>query len=80
MKKKKKSQNLICEHGDTQTRSIVKSITYRILIVISVFVITFVTTGRWDLAAGITGITAISGTIIYYVHERVWSLIHWGKK
>ncbi len=67
-------------HADTQARSIVKAITYRILIVISIFVISLLTTGRLDVAASITGITAITGTIIYYLHERVWSMIRWGRK
>lgn len=65
---------------ESHARSIVKSITYRVLIVISIFIITFLTTGRLADAATITGISAITGTIIYYLHERAWSHIHWGRK
>lgn len=65
---------------ESHARSIVKSITYRVLIVISIFIITLLTTGRLADAAAITGISAITGTIIYYLHERVWSRIHWGRK
>ncbi len=67
-------------HSETHARSIVKSITYRVVIVISVFLVTFFETGRFYDAAAITGITAVTGTIIYYFHERIWSAIKWGRK
>ena len=68
------------KHSETATRSIVKSITYRVLIIISVFIVTFLTTGKLDTTLQITGITTITGIIIYFIHERVWSLIKWGRK
>lgn len=68
------------QHAETATRSVVKSITYRVLIIISIFIVTLLTTGKLASAVQITGITAITGTIIYYLHERAWSLIKWGRK
>jgi uncharacterized membrane protein len=65
---------------ETHARSIVKAVVYRLLIIISVFIITFATTKRLADAASITGITAITGTIIYYFYERIWSRITWGRK
>lgn len=67
-------------HAESSGRSIVKAITYRVLIVVSIFIIVYLTTGKLASALEITGLTAISGTIIYYLHERVWSLIRWGRK
>jgi uncharacterized membrane protein len=65
---------------ETHSRSLVKAIIYRIIIIISIFVITYATTKRIADAASITGLTAVSGTIIYYLYERVWSRISWGRK
>ncbi|MFO0863008.1 MAG: DUF2061 domain-containing protein [Candidatus Saccharibacteria bacterium] len=76
----KTSQLLRRSAQETYTRSITKAITYRIVIIISIFTISFLTTRRLADATTITGITAISGTIIYYVHERIWSRIEWGTK
>lgn len=73
-------KKLKVQHSETHARSILKSITYRIIIVISVFIVTYFETGRFYDAAAITGITAITGTIIYYLHERVWSAVKWGRK
>lgn len=67
------------KHTETHLRTFVKTITYRIVIIISIFTITYVTTGELSDALAITSITAVSGTIIYYVHERIWNNIHWGK-
>lgn len=71
---------LAVKHAETPLRSLIKAITYRLLIVISIFIISYITTGNLVTTATITGITAISGTIIYYLHERVWSLVRWGRK
>ena len=76
MTKKKKSSP---KHSETHARSIVKSVTYRVIIIISIFIVSFLTTRRLVDAASITGITAITGTILYYLHERVWSRIQWGR-
>ncbi len=68
------------QHSETAARSLLKSVTYRVLIIISIFIVTLLATGKLASALQITGITAITGTIIYYLHERVWSLIRWGRK
>lgn len=79
MKKQKKStKKAASAHTETHARSIVKSVTYRVIIIISIFIVSYLTTGRLADAASITGITAITGTVIYYIHERVWSKIQWG--
>ncbi len=67
------------KHADTHYRTVVKTITYRIVIVISIFIVTYITTGEIGDALAITSITAVTGTILYYIHERVWNSIHWGK-
>ncbi len=60
-------------------RSLVKTITYRLLIITSTFIITFIITGELALTLGITIVANTMNTILYYVHERIWNRIHWGK-
>ena len=60
-------------------RSIVKTLTYRILIIISTFTISFMVTGKLEMTLGITTAATIVNTLIYFTHERVWNKIHWGK-
>lgn len=64
------------EHSE---RSIVKTITYRILIVISTFIITFYLTGELKFSLELTAVANIVNTVLYYLHERVWNKVRWGK-
>jgi uncharacterized membrane protein len=60
-------------------RSLIKSISYRITGTIATFIISFVITGELKLAFSITGVEAISKIIIFYLHERMWNKIKFGK-
>jgi uncharacterized membrane protein len=64
---------------DNRKRSFVKSITFRILIVIADTTIVLALTKRYDLAIGFVVLTNLASTLLYYLHERVWAHIHWGK-
>lgn len=61
-------------------RSIVKTISYRILIIISNAIVIYIMTGNMNLTASFIGITSIVSTLVYFAHERLWNEIHWGKK
>lgn len=61
-------------------RSIIKTVTYRFIIIISNFTVTYILTGSLKLATGVASVTFIVNTLIYYFHERIWNAIHWGKK
>lgn len=60
-------------------RSIIKTITYRILIIISTIIIVYLFTGNLDLTIEVTAVSSIASTILYFLHERAWNHIHWGK-
>lgn len=60
-------------------RSIVKTITYRILIVISTFIVTYLLTGEIKASLEITTFANIVNTVLYFVHERLWKKVQWGK-
>lgn len=62
------------------TRSLVKAITYRIVIIILDFTVIYLLTGRVETALGFMLISNIYTSIAYYFHERIWNIINWGKK
>lgn len=64
---------------DKTSRSLVKTITYRVLIIISVFIVAYVFTGRADFAAGFSLVSNAINTVLYFIHERIWSRISWGR-
>jgi uncharacterized membrane protein len=64
---------------ETNKRSIVKTVTWRITGSTATFLIAYLMTGDLSIA-GVIGITQlISNTILYYIHERIWNLIKWGR-
>src|SRR2546429_450274 len=66
---------------ETHARSLVKAVSYRCvysLVVTSSIVYVF--TGKWQLSLGI-GVTELVVKVFpYFLHERVWSLIPFGRE
>ena len=63
----------------SRKRSIVKAITYRLIILCLDFVVIYLLTGKLSTATGFMIISNIYTTVAYFVHERVWSGITWGR-
>ena len=66
--------------SETVNRSIVKTVSYRITIVILDFVCIYLFTGKVTVALGFTIVSNLYTTFIYFLHERIWGKIKWGKK
>jgi uncharacterized membrane protein len=60
-------------------RSIVKAVTYRSVIVCLDFLVIYLLTGKLSTATGFMVISNIYTSLAYFVHERVWSDIEWGR-
>ena len=64
----------------SKKRSLAKSLTWRLVAVISTFIIGYVMTGSLSFAASLTVVSNLINFILYYVHERVWLKVAWGRK
>ena len=60
-------------------RSFVKTITFRIAATIATVLVVLIVTGDFVIAGTVGIIGGIVKTLIYYVHERVWSRVRNGK-
>ncbi|MEO6632654.1 MAG: DUF2061 domain-containing protein [Mucilaginibacter sp.] len=70
----------IYRSGKTLKRSIAKTISYRVIVVVLDFIAVYLFTGKLKTALGFTIVSNIYTTIIYFFHERIWDKIKWGKK
>ena len=61
------------------SRSLTKTITWRILATSDTFLISWFITGNWTWAGAIAGIEVVTKMFLYYGHERVWDKIKWGR-
>jgi uncharacterized membrane protein len=66
--------------SETRKRSIVKTLTYRIIIAALLVMITYYFTGNPGTTTIITVVFNVGGTAIYYGFERLWDDISWGRK
>jgi len=64
---------------DTQTRSIIKALSWRVTGTLDTVILSLIITGSASLAISI-GITEVfTKLILYYIHERIWNLFQWGR-
>jgi len=60
-------------------RSIVKSVSWRTIGTIDTIVISLFITGKLDLALAIGGVEVFTKMALYYLHERTWNRIKFGR-
>jgi uncharacterized membrane protein len=66
-------------HRELWTRSLAKTLTYRIAILILDFTVVFLLTKKTQTAAGFMIVSNVYTSFGYYLHERAWNGIHWGR-
>ena len=66
--------------NEAHTRSFAKAITWRLTGSIDTFIISFVVTNRLVLAGSIAATELITKIVLYYLHERAWNAIPWGRR
>lgn len=66
--------------AEKHSRSLLKSISYRLLSITADSIAAYFFTHDVALSAGIVIFVNTYSTFLYYIHERVWANIHWGRK
>ncbi len=64
---------------DKKSRSIGKSISWRILASCDTVLISYIITGSFAIAASIGSIEVLTKMILYYFHERAWNRFEFGR-
>ncbi len=67
-------------YRETNTRSIVKGISWRVVATTTTIIIVYVFFGRLDLAIAAGVMETVFKVALYWLHERAWFKIRWGKK
>ena len=65
--------------SERPVRSIVKSISWRIVGTLDTILISWFVTGTLRLAFSIGLIELVTKMVLYFFHERIWNKINWGK-
>jgi uncharacterized membrane protein len=64
---------------DNKLRSLVKSVTYRVVAFIVLIAITWYATNNLVQTTFISVTFQTIQLFLYYIHERLWERVNWGK-
>ncbi len=64
---------------DSHSRSLIKGVSWRTLGTIDTVVLSFIVTGSFANSVKIGMTEVVTKIILYYLHERVWDKIPWGR-
>jgi uncharacterized membrane protein len=65
--------------NDTSIRSLIKAVSWRITGTVDTFIISWIITGEILLASSIAFTEILTKIFLFWLHERVWNRISWGK-
>ena len=64
---------------EAHSRSFAKAVSWRITGSVDTFVLSAIITGSFTVAGTIATVEVVTKIILYYVHERAWALVPWGR-
>jgi uncharacterized membrane protein len=64
---------------ETKKRSLLKSVSYRLFASIVTATIVYLATGQLLLAAGLGALDSVVKILVFFLHERLWMLIPFGR-
>ena len=65
---------------DSNLRSLIKGISWRAIGTIDTFVLAYIYFGNVSIAAPIAATEVFTKIFLYYLHERIWNVIPWGRR
>ncbi len=65
--------------GEKHVRTVAKAISWRVIATLTTMSIVFLFTRRIILSLEVGLVEVVSKMLFYYIHERVWHRISWGK-
>lgn len=67
-------------YRDTHTRSVAKAVSWRVLGTLATSALVFIFTRKWALSLFVGVLEFVSKIGLYWVHERVWDRLNYGRK
>jgi uncharacterized membrane protein len=64
---------------ETFNRSLIKTISWRLIVLVIDFSIAYLFTQNFDLSSKLAIAKLIAASLFYLIHERIWNKINWGK-
>jgi len=65
---------------ERNVRSIAKAISWRVVATSTTIILVLIFTGNIVISAGVGAFELLSKTVIYYIHERIWNRLSFGRE
>jgi adenylylsulfate kinase len=65
---------------ESHARSVAKAMSYRALGTLGTMAVVYLYTGRLELTFAVGGLDVVCKIGLFFLHERLWSKVNWGKK
>ncbi len=65
---------------ENRKRSVAKALSWRIIATLLTMLLVFVFTGEILISVSVGAFELVLKMVFYYVHERTWNRISWGKQ
>jgi adenylylsulfate kinase len=65
---------------ESHARSVAKAVSYRALGTLGTMAVVYFYTGRLELTFAVGGFDLVVKIVLFFVHERLWGKVNWGKK
>ena len=66
--------------GESHARTVIKAVSWRFIATFTTMTIVYIFTREWTLSLGVGLFEVLAKITFYYLHERAWQKIGWGKK
>lgn len=63
----------------TNKRTLLKTVCWRVIALIIAGSVLYIATGSVEFTAAVTAVQQALSACFYYIHERVWNRITWGR-
>jgi adenylylsulfate kinase len=64
---------------EKRVRSVAKTMSWRIVATSTTILLVFLFTRDFVISASVGSLEVLAKTVIYYVHERIWNVLDFGK-
>jgi len=66
--------------GESHSRTVFKAISWRIIATMTTMILVYIFTKELFVSIGVGVFEVIAKITFYYIHERIWHKVDWGKK
>jgi uncharacterized membrane protein/peptidoglycan hydrolase-like protein with peptidoglycan-binding domain len=71
---------MLLDAWEGRHRSLAKAVSWRVAGSVDTLILSYLVTRSFVFATSIAGIETITKIVLYYLHERAWTIIPWGKR